>query len=164
MAPLSSSQELLLQLVPQLVPQPTQSFTLASLPPDLVPQPPTQPPHSSSWASSRGFFEVGTIGHSTPETVWRYGVPTVPPPRPQPSFFQPPPYDRPTSTKNYPCTDASPRGRLRSMAHEIYPVHSTPIQASQSPARFAVSSLHNSQLSSSKLRFYTASPHIKSQG
>ena len=62
-------------------------------------------------------------------------VPALPPLRPQPSFPQPPPYDRPTSTDNDPCTDPSPRRRPRTTAHEVYPVRSSPIQASQSPAR-----------------------------
>ena len=60
----------------------------------------------------------------------RYGVPTVPPPRPQPPFLQIPPYDRQTSTDNYPCTDPSQRGRLMAIAHEIYPVRSSSMQAS----------------------------------
>ena len=37
----------------------------------------------------------------------RYG-PTIQPLQPQASFSQPPPYDRPTSTDNYPFTDPSP--------------------------------------------------------
>ena len=49
----------------------------------------------------------------------RYG-PAIPPLRPQQSFPQPPPYDRLTSTDNYPCTDPSPRRRPRATAHEIH--------------------------------------------
>ena len=45
------------------------------------------------------------------------------------------PYDRPTSIDNYPCTDPSPRRRPRATAHEIYPVRSSSIQASQSSAQ-----------------------------
>ena len=65
--------------------------------------------------------------------------PAIPPLRPHQSFPQPPPYDRPTSTDNYPCTDPSPRRRPRATAHEIYPARSSPIQASQSPARHTAS-------------------------
>ena len=68
----------------------------------------------------------------------RYGS-FIPPLRAQPPFPQPPPCDRPTSTDNYPCTDPSPRKRPRATAHEIYPVRSSPIQASQSPARHTAS-------------------------
>ena len=49
------------------------------------------------------------------------------------------PYYRPTSTDSYPCTDPSLRRRPRATAHEIYPVHSSPIQASHSPARHTAS-------------------------
>ena len=79
-------------------------------------------------------------------------VPAVPPLRPQQSFPQPPPYDRPTSTDNYPCTDPSPRSRPRTTAHEIFPVHSSPIQASQSPVHHTVSPPQGLQLSSSRGR------------
>ena len=48
----------------------------------------------------------------------RYG-PALPPLRPKQSFTQPPPYYRPTSTDNYPCTDPSPRRRPRATAHQI---------------------------------------------
>ena len=68
----------------------------------------------------------------------RYG-PALPPLRPQQTFSQPPPYDQPTSTDNYPCTDPSPRRRPRATAQEIYPVRSSPIHASQSPARHTTS-------------------------
>ena len=77
----------------------------------------------------------------------RYG-PTIPPLRPQQLFPQPPPYDRPTSTDNYPCTDPSPRRRPRSTAHEIYAVSSSPKQASQSPARHTASPSRGPQPSS----------------
>ena len=79
----------------------------------------------------------------------RYG-PTIPPLRPQQPFPQPPTYDRPTSTDNYPCTDPSPRRRPRATAHEIYPVRSSPIQASQSPARHTASPSRGPQPSSSR--------------
>ena len=68
----------------------------------------------------------------------RYG-PTIPPLRPQTSFPQPPSYDRPTSTDNYPCKDPSPRRHPKISAHKIYPVRSSPIQGSQSPARHTAS-------------------------
>ena len=79
----------------------------------------------------------------------RYG-PALPPLRPQQSFSQPPPYDRPTSIKNYPCTDPSPRRLPRATAHEIYPVRSSPIQASQLPARHIASPPRGPQPSSSR--------------
>ena len=41
----------------------------------------------------------------------RYGVPRIPPPQPQPPFPQPRPYDCPTSTDRYLCTDPSPGRR-----------------------------------------------------
>ena len=75
--------------------------------------------------------------------------PALPPLRPEQSFPQPPPYDRPTSIDNYPCTDLSPRSRPRATAHEIYPVCSSPIQASQSPARHTASPPRGPQPSSS---------------
>ena len=50
---------------------------------------------------------------------------------PQPPFPQPPSYFRPTSNNNYPCTDPSEMRRPRAMAHEIYRVRSSTIQASQ---------------------------------
>ena len=67
--------------------------------------------------------------------------------RPQ-HLTQPPTYDRPTSTDNHPCTDPSPRRRPRVTAHEIYPVRSSPTQASQSPARHTASSSRGPQPSS----------------
>ena len=82
-------------------------------PPSVMPTPHTQRPSVSSP---------------------RYG-PAIPLLRPQPFIRQPPIYDRPASTDNYPCTDPSPRRRLRATAHEIYTVRSSPLQASQSPAR-----------------------------
>ena len=90
--------------------------------------------------------------------VWSYGVPTVPPPRPQPTFPQSPPYDRPTSTDSYPCTDPSLRRRPRAMLHKTYSVCSSPIQASQSPARFTSSSPQSSQPSSLKARVNLFTP------
>ena len=86
--------------------------------------------------------------HPTPSQ--RYG-PVVPPIRPQPTFPQPPPYDRPTSTDNYRYTDPSPpRRRPRATPHEIYPVRSSPVQASQSPARHTASPSRGPQPSSSR--------------
>ena len=78
----------------------------------------------------------------------RYG-PTIPPLRPQQLSPQPPTYDRPTSTDNYPCTGPSPRRRPRDTAHEIYPVRSSPIQTSQSPARHSSSPSRGPQPSTS---------------
>ena len=49
------------------------------------------------------------------------------------------PYDRPTSTDNYPCTHPSTRRRPRATTREIYPLRSSTIQASQSPARHTAS-------------------------
>ena len=74
---------------------------------------------------------------------------------------QPPVYDRPTSTDNYPCTDPSPRRRPRATTHEIYPVRSSPIQASQSPARHISSPPRGSRPSSSPGR---RNPFAPSQG
>ena len=85
----------------------------------------------------------------TPVPSPRYG-PALPPLRPQQSFREPPPYDRPTSTDNYPCTDPSPRRRPRARAHEIYRVRCSPIQASQSPARHTASPSRGPQPSSSR--------------
>ena len=76
--------------------------------------------------------------------------PALPPLRPQISFSQPPHYNRPTSTDNYPCTDPSLRRRPRATAHEIYPVQSSPIQASKSPDRHTASPPRGSQPSSSR--------------
>ena len=81
----------------------------------------------------------------------RYG-PTIPPLRTQQTFPQPPTYDRPTSTDNYPCTDPSPRRRPRATADEFYPVRSSPIQASQSPACHSASPSQGPQPSSSRGR------------
>ena len=78
----------------------------------------------------------------------RYG-PALPPLRPQQSFTQQPTYNRPTSTDNYPCTDPSPR---RATPDEIYLVRSSPIQASQSPARNTASPSRGPQPSSSRGR------------
>ena len=68
----------------------------------------------------------------------RYG-PTIPPLRPKTSFPQLPTYDRPTSTDNYPCTDTSPRRNPRIATHKIYPMRSSPVHGSQSPARHTAS-------------------------
>ena len=57
-----------------------------------------------------------------------------------------------TSADNYPCTDPSPRRRPRATAHEIYSARSSPIQASQSPARHTTSSPRGPQTSSSRGR------------
>ena len=72
--------------------------------------------------------------------------------RPQLSFPQPPPYDRPTSTDNYPFTDISPKRRRRATAQEIYPVRSWKIQASISHARHPASPSRGPQPSSSRCR------------
>ena len=90
----------------------------------------------------------------------RYG-PALTPLRPQPSFPQPPPYDRPTSTDNNPCMDPSPRRRPRATAHESYSVRSSPIQASQSPARHTVSPPRSPQPSSSRGR---PNPFVQTHG
>ena len=87
----------------------------------------------------------------------RYG-PTIPPLRPQQPFPQPPSFDRPKSTDNYPCTDPSARRRPRATVHEIYPVRSSPIQASQSPAHHTASSSRNPQPSSSRGRPNPSAP------
>ena len=71
-------------------------------------------------------------------STWRYG-PTIPPHRPQQPFPQPPAYDRPTSTDNYPYTGPSPRRRPRATTNGIFPIRSSPIQASPSPERHQAS-------------------------
>ena len=81
----------------------------------------------------------------------RYG-PALPPLRPQQSFPQPPPNNRPTSNDNYPCTDPWTRRRPRATAHEIYPTRSSPIQASQSPAHHTASPPLGPEPSSSRGR------------
>ena len=78
--------------------------------------------------------------------------PAIPILRTQQLFPQPPSYDRPTSTDNYPCTDPSLRRRPRATAHEVYPVHSSSIQASQLPARHTASPSRGPQPSSSRGR------------
>ena len=78
--------------------------------------------------------------------------PTIPPLRPQPSFPQPPTSDRPTSTDNYSCNDPSLRTRPWATENEIYPVRSSPIQASQLPARHTASPSRGPQPSSSCVR------------
>ena len=75
--------------------------------------------------------------------------PTIPPLGPQQLFPQPATFDLPTSTDNYPCTDPSPRRRPRVLTHETHSVRSSPIQASQSPARHTASHSRGPQTSSS---------------
>ena len=99
--------------------------------------------------------------HSKQTSNHRYGVPTLLPTRPQPPFTQPPPYDRPTSTENYSCTDHSSRRRPRAITHEIYPVRSSPIQNSQTPARYSAGSPRGSQPSPFKAR---VNPFTLTQG
>ena len=53
----------------------------------------------------------------------------MPPTRPQHQIPQSSPYERPTSTDNYPCADPSPRRQPRSMRHETYPVRMSPLGA-----------------------------------
>ena len=84
-----------------------------------------------------------------PVPLPQYG-PALPPLRPQQSFPQSPPYNQPTSTDNYPRTDPSPRRRPRAIAHDVYPVRSSPIRASQSPARHTASPPRGLQPSSSR--------------
>ena len=76
-------------------------------------------------------------------------VPIIPPLRPQLSFPHPPHYDRPMSTDNYTCTDPSTRRRPRATAHEIYPLRSSPAQASQLPVRHTANPPRGPQPSSS---------------
>ena len=105
-------------------------------PPPVMPTPLTQrPPVPSPW----------------------YG-PTIPPLRPQQPSPQPPPYDRPTSTDNYPFTDPSLRRLPLARVQEIYPVRSPPIQASQSPARHEAQSTHPLVQNEIPLRRHKASP------
>ena len=95
-----------------------------------------------------------------PTLSQRYG-PVIPPIRPQPTFPQPPPYDRPTSTDNYPCTGPSPLSRPKATPQEVYPVRSSPVQASQSPARHTASPSRGPQLSSSRPK---GNPFAPTQG
>ena len=95
-----------------------------------------------------------------PEPSPRYG-PTNPPLRPPSSFPQPPTSDQSTTTGNYPCTETSPRRHPRATAHEVYPVRSSPIQASQSPARRTASPARGPQNSSS---FGRGNPFAPTQG
>ena len=90
----------------------------------------------------------------------RYG-PTIPPLRPQQPFSQPLPYDRPTSTNNYSCTDPSPKRRPRATAHEAYPVRSSPIQASHLLGRHTASPSRGPQTSSSRGK---VNPFVPTQG
>ena len=101
-----------------------------------------------------------THSQRPPVSSPQYG-PTIPPLRPQHRFPQPPTYNRPTSTDNYPCTDPSPRKRPRATAHEVHPFRSTPIQASQSPARHTASPSQGPQPSSSRGR---GIPFVPTQG
>ena len=105
--------------------------------------------------------------HTASDANTAYTTPAIPSPRygqalpplgPEQFFPQPPPYDRPTSTDNYPCTDPSPRRRPRATAHEICHVRSSPIQASQSPARHTASFSRGPQPSSSRGRHNPFAP------
>ena len=80
------------------------------------------------------------------------GPQLISPLRHQPIIPQPPPYNQQTSTDNYPCTDPSPKRHPRATAHEIYPLHSLPIQASHSPTRHSASPSQCPQPSSSRGR------------
>ena len=77
----------------------------------------------------------------------RYG-PTIPPLMPVQQPIVQSPYDRPTSTDNYPCTDPSPKRRTRAIRHETYPARSP--QVSQSPAHTGQSSSRGPQPSPSR--------------
>ena len=90
----------------------------------------------------------------------RYG-PTIQSLRPQQPFPQPAPYDQPTSTDNYPCTYPSPSRRPWATAHKGYPVRSSPVQASQYPARHTASLSRGSQPSFSRGR---PNPFAPTQG
>ena len=90
----------------------------------------------------------------------RYG-PTITLLRPQQPFPRPPAYDRPISTDRYPCTNPSHRRRPWAANHEIYPVRSSTIQASQSPARHTASTSRGPKPSSSRGR---GNPFAPSQG
>ena len=81
----------------------------------------------------------------------RYGSPKVLPPQPQ-QHIPEPPYERTTSTDNYPCTDPSPRSCSRLDIHENYPVRFSLVRAPHSPvtSRLAVSLPQGSQPSSSR--------------
>ena len=103
--------------------------------------------------------QLGILWASTC-TLARYGT-TIPPLRPQQPFTQPPPYGRPTSKENCLRTEPSPRRRPRATAHEIFPVRSSPIQDSESPARHTVSPSRGPQASSSHGR---GNPFAPTQG
>ena len=94
--------------------------------------------------------------HRQPVSPPRNG-PAIPLLMPKQSFVQPP-YDRPTSTDNYPCTDPSPRRRPRATKHETYPTRSPQIQPGQSPARYDRSSSRGSQPSTSRGRINPFAP------
>ena len=118
----------------------TRSQPLVYLPP-VVPTPTSQPTNIQSQV---------------------HGVPTIPPPRARPAFPQPPPFDRPTSTDIYLCTDPSPRRRPRPTTYEIYPIRLKLMQtSSESPARYTTSSPRGSQPSNSKAR---VNPFTPTQG
>ena len=59
----------------------------------------------------------------------RYESLIVPAPRPQQQILQPPPFKRPTSMRNYPCTDPSPRRRHCPMIYQTYPICMSPVRA-----------------------------------
>ena len=109
--------------------------------------PTTGLPHSPSTTLNRICTTIRTC-HSPPL------MPT------QQSFVQPP-YDRPTSIDNYPCTDPSPRRRPRATRHEIYLARSPQIQPGQSPARYGQGSSRGSQPSTSRGR---VNPFAPTQG
>ena len=89
-----------------------------------------------------------------------YG-PTIPLLRPQQLLPQPPTYDRPTSTDNYPCTEPSPRTRPQATTQKAYPVRSSPIQASKLPARYTARPSRGPQPSSSRSQ---GNPFAPTQG
>ena len=104
-------------------------------------QPLGYPPPVASDASTAYTTPAGTL------TEVRPGSTTT---KASTIFPKPTPYDRRTSTDNYRCSDPSPRRRPRATAHEIYPVRSSSIQISQSPARHTASSSRGPQPSSSR--------------
>ena len=97
--------------------------------------------------------------HRQPVSSPRYGS-TIPSLMPQQSFVQPP-YDRPTSTDNYPCTEPSARKRPPATRHETYPAQSPQTQPGQSLARYAKSSSRGSQNSPSRGK---SNPFAPTQG
>ena len=97
--------------------------------------------------------------HRPPVSQPRYG-PVIPPLMAVQQSFVPPPYDRPTSTDNYPCTDPSPRRRPRATRHETYPACSPRIQPGQSPARHGQGSSRGPQPSTSPGRVNPFAPPL----